>query len=379
MPLDTYLAWMRNDALPFWLDTGFDSGRGLFYEKLHLDGTPDAAAELRTRVQARQIYTYAHAALLGLSPADISLARAKTTADRLHALAWAPDGRPGWVHRLAVDGRVADDRRDLYDHAFILLGFTWLAKATGEARYAGWVDETLDYIDRHLTSFEGGWKESDRDELPRRQNPHMHLLEASLALFVTTGEMRHLTRADAIVSLFTRHFFDCEAGVLREYFGPGWEQDRRYGSHRIEAGHHMEWCWLLRTHSRHRDADVDHICERLFTAARRFGLDQASGFLVDETDDQGRILAAKRRLWPQTEYLRTLIMQGVSLGDPSLIRAAHDLADRLLATYLAQTPRGTWRDQFDLAGASLTDHIPASTLYHLFTAAAQAHHLLTQL
>lgn len=378
MSLDSFLAWMRDDALPVWFETGFDRERHLFFEKLHLDGRPDATAEMRTRLQARQIYTYAHAAELGLAPADTSLTTAKQAAESLRRLAWAPDGKPGWVHRLKADGSVADDRRDLYDQAFMLLGFTWLAKATGEARYAAWVEETLDYIDRHLTSPQEGWMESDRNELPRRQNPHMHLLEASLALYETTGELRHLTRADAIVALFKRHFFDDEAGLLREFFGTRWERDTAYGSHRIEAGHLMEWCWLLRRHSHHRDYDADEICHRLFQGGKNLGLDTVSGFLIDETDDRGQVLVAKRRLWPQTEYLRSLIEQGSTLCDPGLMADAHDLAERLLTTYLAKTPRGTWRDQFDLSGHPLADHIPGSSLYHLFTAAVQVQQFLAR-
>src|SRR5437868_6068991 len=128
MSLDTFLAWMREDALPVWLETGFDRRRGLFYEKLHLNGRPDEAAETRSRLQARQIYVYAHAAELGFAPREASLAAAIAAGDRLHKLAWAPDGKPGWVHRLTANGRVADDRRDLYDHAFMLLGYGWLAK-----------------------------------------------------------------------------------------------------------------------------------------------------------------------------------------------------------------------------------------------------------
>jgi mannose-6-phosphate isomerase len=371
MPLADFLTWMRDDALPVWLAQGVNNDLGLFWEKLHLDGRPDTRSVLRSRTQARQIYVYARSAELGLIEPETSLVTASRTADRFHQLAWAPDGRPGWVHRLKADGTVADPRRDLYDHAFVLLGLTWLAKATGEERFATWVDETLDYIDRHLTSAQGGWLESDLNELPRRQNPHMHLFEASLALFETTGDLRHLTRADAIVSLFHRHFFDRKAKLLREFFGAAWESDPDLGWHRIESGHHMEWCWLLRRYSRCRDVDVDDICETLFSSARDLGLDLASGFLIDETDDLGRKLVAQRRLWPQTEYLKALIEQGTSFGDPGLINSAHDLADRLLATYLSETPRGTWRDQFDLDGKLTADHIPASTLYHLLTAAAE--------
>ena len=45
-------------------------------------------------------------------------------------------------------------------------------------------------------------------KLPRRQNPHMHLLEALLALHVATGEKNWLRRAGALVDLFKRRFVD---------------------------------------------------------------------------------------------------------------------------------------------------------------------------
>src|SRR2546430_13023820 len=45
-------------------------------------------------------------------------------------------------------------------------------------------------------------------KLPRRQNPHMHLLEALLALHVATGEKNWLRRAGALVDLFKRRFAD---------------------------------------------------------------------------------------------------------------------------------------------------------------------------
>lgn len=389
MPLARYLAWLTDDALPVWLAGGFDPARHLFYEKLQLDGRPDVAAVLRCRTQARQIYVHAHGAELGFIPRASSLQTAIRAADRLHDLAWAPDGRPGWVHLLHADGKVADGRRDLYDQAFMLLAFTWLAKASGLARFADWVEETLDYIDEHLIADHHGWLESDRRDVPRRQNPHMHLLEASLALHETTGELRHLTRADAIIGLFDRFFFDPQAQVLREYFGSAWECGEVYGSHRLDPGHHLEWCWLLRRHAGFRDIDSDAICEALLASGQRLAFggttdhqatrDRFGGFLPDETDEAGRPLATTRRLWPQTEYLRCLIREGVSLGDPVLIDRAHDLADRLLSTYLTGTPRGTWRDRFDLDGRANADHIPASTLYHLFAAGVEIHHLQQRL
>src|SRR5262249_31367105 len=68
--------WTVARALPLWSDAGYDHVRGGFQEYLRPDGTPDPSATRRLRVQARQIYVYAHAAALGWYPSgrDIALA-----------------------------------------------------------------------------------------------------------------------------------------------------------------------------------------------------------------------------------------------------------------------------------------------------------------
>jgi mannose-6-phosphate isomerase len=371
MKLERYLSWLREQALPFWLADGLDEESGFFWERLDFAGRPDRAAPLRLRVQARQIYVYAHAALVGLAPRAASLAAASRALARVRSAAWAPDGRPGWVHSIALDGTVVDDRRDLYDHAFMLHALAWMAKATGEPAYGEWIEETLAFIDRELAAPAGGWAESDRRETPRRQNPHMHLLEASLALAETGVAPRQLARAGEIIGLLRCRFYDEEAGLLREFFGPRWEIGPAWGSERLEPGHHMEWVWLLRRYERVSGMPLDGIRARLFANGERLGRDATTGFLVDEVDAEGRWLTGQRRLWPQTEYLKALLIQFETTGESRFLEEAHLLAERLLASYLAETVPGAWCDQFTHDGHRTTDVVPASSLYHLFAPAME--------
>ena len=367
-PLSDYVDWLRDDALPFWLNRGADE-RGLLYETLALDGTPNLGADLRLRTAMRQVYVFTHAAQLGLADRDRALTLARELAEHIHTMAWAPDGKPGWIARFSRDGQILDDRRDLYDTAFVLHALGHLRQATGDVRYSGWIDETMAVVDR-LEDRNGGWAESDRRELPRRQNPHMHLFESYLALFETTREPRFLARAGEIFGLFRTHFFDARNGTLTEYFGPAWERDAAHGSHRLEPGHMAEWTWLLRRYQRACGHPVDDLCAALFGNVERLGLD-ASGFLVDEVDEAGHPSLPSRRLWPQTEYLKALVVQGAATGDSSLFERAGDLIDRLLASYLTGIPNGCWRDRFTLDGEPENSTIPASTLYHLFAPAVE--------
>ena len=369
MSLATYVDWMRDHALPFWLMQAADSD-GVFHETLALDGTPEPEVELRLRTGMRQVYVFAHAAHLGLIDRAPALALAERLVAHMRGCAWAPDGRPGWVARFGRDGGVTDDRRDLYDHAFALHALASLYVATRNPLYLAWVDDTLDVVDRVLAAPHGGWAESDRHELPRRQNPHMHLFEACLALFEATGEARHLARAGEIFGLFRCRLFDQATGILGEFFAADWGRGPDSHAARLDPGHMMEWTWLLRRYERATGRPVDDLCAALFDSAVRLGLG-VDGFLVDEADAGGRPLLDRRRLWPQTEYLKALIVQGTALRDPTPLRQADALVGRLFASYLTGIPQGAWRDQFSLNGQPTAANIPASTLYHLFAAAVE--------
>lgn len=359
----TWRRWFVVDVLPFWQAHGFDPVSSLAYERLHPDGRPDARAPLRVRTQARQVHAFALAWRLGLvrHGREQALATLWALAER----AWSPDGRPGWVHVLHPDGQVADARRDLYDHAFVLLMLASVARITDEPFVDAWIDRSLTEIDVVFAAAHGGYAETDQGGLPRRQNPHMHLLEALLALFEAKGEPRFLARAAELFALFETRFFDQHAGVLREFFAAdwGWLDDGR--SDWLEPGHLVEWVWLLDRYERASGRPTAALRARLLTAGVALGRhDDADGFLVDEVDGRGVRRSEARRLWTQTEYLKALVVQART-GDVARWAEASALSERLFRTYLDGIPAGTWRDRFTATGAPSGDHIPASTLYHL--------------
>ena len=362
MSLSALTDWIWSAALPAWRRNGRNTETSLFYEKLRLDGSPDDQSLLRTRTQFRQLYVWSHASVFRRENADRLLTEACQSAHALRQSLWARDGRPGWARAMTQTGDVADPTLDLYDHACVLLGLCWLAKASGDGLYLTWIDETLAVLDTQLAASGGGFSEDDKGTLPRRQNPHMHLFESFLALAETTGEQRFLDRADELFSLFTRHFHDPATGSLREYFGPEWEATAEWQSdQRLEPGHHCEWVWLLRRYARLRpEVNVDVPCAALLKRALSIGQIASHGLLALEVDDQGRPRQQIQRLWAQAEYLKALIVQGDRSG-------AADLAAVIKAVHLDPAPDGTWIDCFTLTGAPAANDIPASSLYHLFT------------
>ncbi|WP_439409379.1 AGE family epimerase/isomerase [Bradyrhizobium sp. DASA03076] len=360
---------MIEDAIPLWSTVGWDHQTGGFIDRLHRDGTADAAAPRRVFVQARQIYCYAKAAQMGWYPQGRAIALKGL--EHLLAKAKAPDGKPGYVHRLTPDGAVLDARRDAYDHAFILFALATVYSLDQDAQVRAEIDALLAFLDGHLRSPHGGVHEGLPVSLPRRQNPHMHLFEAMIACFDATHDLSFQNRAGEFFALFLANLYDKRRCVLGEYFEEDWSKIEPVS---VEAGHQAEWVWLLKGFERITGCPTGQRRAELLATALRYR-DAATGCLVDEGDDAGNIRRATRRLWPQTEIAKAWIAQAES-GEAGAAEEARAALVRLERHYLSHPVRGGWYDQFDGDGKSLIDTIPASSFYHVLCAIMEAEQVL---
>ena len=356
--------WLTRDALPFWGTVGQEPD-GLFHERMDFAGRADLRCPRRMRVQARQLYVFSEAAVRGWWPGARAAADAGFTALRLHY--WAPDGRTGFIHTLGPDKVPLDLKRDAYDHAFGLFACAWYYKASGDPGALALAHETLDLMEAALADpVHGGFMESQPPALPRRSDPHLHLLEAVLEWSSATGQARFLDMARRMTDLFQAKFFDRDTGTLREYFaadlGPADGADGQV----VAPGHHFEWSWLLAWARALGAGDGKTEADALYDYAIRHGLD-SQGFAIDECDRHGRQVRSSRRAWPQTELIKAHLNKA-SEGLDSAAEAAARAALGFLDSYLATEVAGLWMDQFDADGRGVTDYVPASTLYHVVVA-----------
>jgi len=353
--------WAIGQALPLWAGAGFNRAQGRFEERLSLAGVPIVDAPQRLIVQARQIYSYGLATRRGWHRGRDLVEEAYASMIRdFHR----PDGRDGWVFSVARDGTVTDATRDLYSHAFVLLGMASYVQATGSSQALAIADETLAYIDSALGAANGGYFDAlPRPDALRRQNPHMHILEGLLSLWTASGERRYLARAEKIFELFAAHFFQPDHGVLGEYYDDRLERAAGITGDIVEPGHHYEWVWLLRWLERESGRAVGPYADGLYRHADAHGY-SADGLIMDEVLRDGRAHKRSHRTWPVTEAVKGNLAEA-GAGRPGAMDKAAALADRLHEWFLSPVVPGGWMDRLDEHGRPATDFMPASTLYHV--------------
>ncbi|KCZ94549.1 AGE family epimerase/isomerase [Hyphomonas johnsonii] len=362
IPFDEIHRWMFDTALPLWADVGFDGQTGTFAEKLAFSGKPIDTGFHRTRVTGRQTYVFAHAALMGWERGqDLAAAGAR----KLNAIYQGPEH--GWPRTTNTAGDVIDGTPDLYDLAFTLFGFAWHYRASQDPESLASAHRALDFIELHMRAPVGFWH-----ELPpsgwRLQNPHMHLLEASLVAFEASGDERFLKTAKQIVTLFRAHLFD--GRTLAEYFDADWNRAPGDEGQLAEPGHQLEWAWILIQYGRLAGEDTLALAEALVGFAEAHGFDDRTGRVLQVVRSDGTIVDGGSRTWPNTERIKGHLALFEATGrDPR--QAVATSARVLLDTYLATEVPGLWIDRFNADGLPEASDAPASTLYHVFLAFAE--------
>jgi len=333
----------------------------------------------RIRVMARQTYVFCHAALGGNTTAR---QHAMTAAAALIERGVGANGQ--FYCRLSPDGSVLNPDPDLYDIAFGLFAMAWWYRLTGEDRALDIAERSINNLRASMASTSGrGYLASLRYPQSHEQNPHMHLFEAAifLAAFSKRPEFRAL--ADELFELAEAALFDATTGTLPEVFDHEWRPVGQDGLYRVEPGHHYEWVWLL-----HRYGDLASqpkafaIARTLFAFAQQHGHDEATGLVLDAVDQHGHPTATDLRIWPNAEFLKAqVVMQerygaGEGFSETAILNNVQRIRRYFLTPQpdgpASALPKGLWIDY--LEGTSYRpkcDHVPASSLYHIFFAFAE--------
>ena len=366
--IETIRSWLTDRALPLWSSCGVDHAEGGFVERLTMTGEPDLTATKRVRVQARQVYVFSHAYLIGMCPKGRELAMHGIEFIKDHA--WIPDGG-GVVHSLDRSGNVIDSKRDTYDHAFVLYALAWAYRATQDRTVLKLMQDLSLAIDTNLQHPDGqSLLEDDQGGKPRRQNPHMHAFEAYIAAFSATGDRTFVEKGQAIFHLCRDYFVAPKTGALREYFNSNWNPLDGGEENIIEPGHHYEWIWLLHRFEQISGIDTAPLANQLRFFVSASGQENDTGLVFDEVWESGLPKKKSKRSWPQTEALKAELAL-CELKKIPVTDHADKIVDNLFSYYLNIGCPGGWNDQLDENNIAVSEFMPASTFYHVFLAFAE--------
>ncbi|ESQ81566.1 hypothetical protein AEAC466_21040 [Asticcacaulis sp. AC466] len=369
--------WLFNHALPIWWEKGGDREKGGFFEKLNLDTTPDDINR-RTRVAARQVFSYALAQRMGYT--------GETAAAVDQGLAWlngpARNPQSGMLYAvLKPDGTVVRGEFDFYDHAFAMLAYASAFRVRPQDRALEYAAVAIrDTIVATYSHPVRGFEESNPRTLPLKTNPHMHMFEACIAWIEAGGDKTWHDIAQMIADLCIDKFIHPENGSLREFFDGDWNPMMGEMGRIIEPGHQFEWAWLFIRWSRiSGNAKYMKTATRLIEIAEDAGTDPERNVTIFELWDDFSVKDAKARLWSQTERMKayTALAQSADSDEArrtAVVKAVEASAG--LQLYFNTEVVGLYRDRMKPDGTFEIEPAPASSLYHIICAIDEVSQLI---
>lgn len=350
-------------TLLFLLEYGWDIEYGGLCETLDGQGKNGPEDFRRVMVHGRQLFVFSRWTQV---TGDKTFERmADNIFEYLTDIFWDADCE-GWYSRVTIDGKPLDFTKDLYAHAFVLFGLLHYSECINKKKAKPWIQKTITVLQERFTRPDGSYKEkmnryfSDVTGNQRSQNPHMHLLEAALALSNRCESSQYKSLVVSLLKLFNDKFLDKRKLVIREYLDRNFYPDKEIG-HIIEPGHHYEWAWLLDWTAETLDQpQLKDLGARILSRSLEFGWDLEFDGIFDQINlTDVSILKSSKRLWPVLELIKALC---VYPSDHNFIYLNNCLKI-VLERYLKKT--GTWIEHYTQDWQMVSDKMPVSSAYHL--------------
>ncbi len=351
--------WIKN-----WNDWFIDDSGG-FFERLNQDTSPMDIEYKRLVTQCRQIYVNSYA--YNNTKSEHFLLAAK------HGFDFIVDNyldKYGWYFSVTPNGKPFDTHLDLYAHAFVILCLSQYYLATHEKSALILSKQTLEFIKSHFKTEIGFYEALDNNLQPiariRRQNPHMHLLEACLSMYEVAEDVAYLQLSDYLITLFEKFFY--QEGKLLEFFNDNLDTHPEKG-HILEPGHHFEWTWLLHKRislapSTKNMQGLKQYIKQLFLRGREDGIDTKFGGIYNEVGCDGDIINPNKRIWVITEAIRAHCVYYANYKNIETIESLENILTTFKQKYISTN--GNWVEICNEDLSPQTNYMPGTTTYHIF-------------
>jgi len=349
-------AWLGAEAerlLAFYENAADWSGGGFFW--LGQAGQPVTERPKDLWVNARLVHCFALGSLLGRPGCALLVEHGLRG---LHSLFRDPR-HGGWYASAGPDGP-ADDRKQAYGHAFVLLAACTAAQAGHDTR--GLISEASEVISArmldqprglYVDQWDRGWTLCGDY---RGQNANMHLAEAFLAAADATGDEGFTGRAVRIAEQIIGDFAAADGWRVPEHYDSGWRPVPDFNADRPRdlflpygtiPGHSLEWARLLiqlRERAGPGGSWMLDAARKLFDRAVSDAWDdQRTGFGYTLGTD-GTVCVAERFHWVIAEAIGAAAYLHAATGEAAYDRWYQRFWDHA-ALYVLDRRLGSWRHE----------------------------------
>ena len=321
--------------LPFWCGPALDREQGGWMGWLSNDLKPDRSQPKGLIINARILWAFS--AVHQRQPEKLFQQMANRAFDFVMGKFWdSQSGGAFW--RLDDAGRVIDDSKKIYGHAFCIYALAEFHRAFGNAAALASAKELFELIEHHAQDAKGGgyieicnrdWSEagpdarlSDKDMNEKKSmNNHLHVLEAYTNLYRVWKSPRVEQRLRELIPLFQERILDVRTLHFHHFFDEAWN----VRSHTYTFGHDIEGTWLLCEAAEilGDEALLKHVrATALCMAEVALNEGVAGDGALCYEGKSGKIIDPGKECWPQAEAAIGFLNAFQISGDKKFLTAA---------------------------------------------------------
>ena len=230
----------------------------------------------------------------------------------------------GYFWSCDPEGRIREDRKDCYGHAFVIFALAHASKAVGRKDFADEALSVWEEVKKEFRDNYGGFVwDLDRKfrqiNNRRSQNPMMHLFEALIEL-VPLKDMGSVQEdawdlGDFVLSRLRRS----SDGLLPEMYDKNWRELPEEMGGNVDVGHAFEWAFLF---SRSCELGLPECWaetgETFLKSGLKMGFDERNGGVFSPASPDGKSVKKIKGWWEQCEAARALMHYAVLRGRSDL-------------------------------------------------------------
>lgn len=313
------LQWFRkhllDEILPLWLKHAVcDSG--FFMPNFDREWRPRKTKQATLVSQSRLLYNFA----MGYRLTNESTYLAAVERGAHYLLQHFCDSEHGgWFYAVDADGRVIDEKKDSYGHAFLLFGLAHAYAVTKNEKFLHAAAQTWELMQQRLRDEFGGYflsvaRNFQQPALTRSQNPLMHLFEALLALGEASGMKTYFQDARVVADFVLSRLRRKQDGLLPEFYDASWNVAAGEKL-LIDIGHAFEWAFLLaRAHENGFPQHYLTAAHAFLEQGMRLGYDPIHGGIFASAHGMSLTVNNTKGWWQQCEAVRALMHFAIRRG-----------------------------------------------------------------